>query len=160
MRNAKSYPTLALNASAPTCDGNRFQVREFETAEQMQEWIAKCQSHHQDQWSLNRSQARVVAKCVQKALILRLSIINPWCGESLNCLGGWRRRSFRKAFVGWVLCLWRCLACASCRGLWFDKLCLISNDGKVSVQMQKVSRETSFGHGHLTHEQYISWIHS
>lgn len=65
--NAPSVPVQLLGMALfpdglgcllPVPDGDclKFQVREFETAEQMQEWIKQCQSHHQDQWSLNRSQ--------------------------------------------------------------------------------------------------------
>ena len=35
----------------------RFQVREFDTAEQMHDWIESCHRHHREQWSLERSQA-------------------------------------------------------------------------------------------------------
>ena len=35
----------------------RFQVREFDTAEQMHDWMESCHRHHREQWSLERSQA-------------------------------------------------------------------------------------------------------
>eukprot|EP00435_Cladocopium_sp_Y103_P037077 s3192_g9.t1 len=48
----------SLGCLLPVPDGDclKFQVRDFDTAEQMQDWIESCHKHHREQWSLERSQ--------------------------------------------------------------------------------------------------------
>lgn len=47
-----------LGCLLPVPDGDclKFQVREFDTAEQMHDWMESCHRHHREQWSLERSQ--------------------------------------------------------------------------------------------------------
>eukprot|EP00438_Fugacium_kawagutii_P030187 Skav207273 [mRNA] locus=scaffold434:61697:70032:- [translate_table: standard] len=48
----------------PAGDCLKFQVKEFDSAEDMHEWIESCHSHHRAEWSLNRSQAQRDATAV------------------------------------------------------------------------------------------------
>ena len=38
----------------------RFQVKQFDTPKDLEDWIASCREHHKKEWSLERSQAQCV----------------------------------------------------------------------------------------------------
>ena len=120
----------------------RFQVREFDTAEQMHDWIESCHRHHREQWSLERSQAgsqngakfqNILGELRNSVYIIlyifiyitfnvpryypfikNLAAHVHWLWLLICCPGGgWRAG---EGAIGEVFCMRRCMACSSCSG--------------------------------------------